>query len=190
MMQAESCAPVNIFEGMPSKAPWDSSAFLKESEVKHGRLAMLAAVGYPVAEIVHPFLAKAANLPSFLTENGDAPNLLNGGLQVLLDPLQTDGNPVGIFILFVALGRTFALESSALRPRNNFISKDPKEMYPYDLGFDPLGFHAKATFHERKVMREKEINNGRLAMLAITAYPFIEFFSQSPVAVVTSAAVE
>jgi len=182
-MQLEARSPVDIFEGMSGEGQdVKTSAFLRESEVKHGRLAMLAAVGYPVAEIVHPFLSEAANLPSFLTENGDAPNLLNGGLQKLLD------SPFGIFFIFFAVGRAFDLETTALRPRNNFLSKEPKEMYPYDLGFDPLGFHAKATPAQRKVMAEKELNNGRLAMLAITAYPFIEYASKSPIAQITSAA--
>ena len=186
-MQAESFAPVNIFADMPAKAPWDAPAFSREAEVKHGRIAMLAAVGYPVAEIVHPILAEAANMPNFLTEGGAAPNLLNGGLLEMFDPIQTDGAPVGLFILFFELARTFAIEKASISRRNNFLSKNPEERFPYDLGFDPLGFYAKATAAQREVMAEKELNNARLAMLAITAYPFIEMIT-SPVGVITSAA--
>ena len=184
-MQLEARSPVDIFEGMDKDGQdIKTSAFLRESEVKHGRLAMLAAVGYPVAEIIHPLLAGATNLPSFVTENGASPNLLNGGLQKLLE------SPFGIFFVLFAVGRAFELETSALRPRNNFLSKNPKEMYPYDLGFDPLGFHAKATPDQRKIMAEKELNNGRLAMLAISAYPFVEYMSKSPIAQLADAASE
>ena len=73
--------------------------------------------------------AAATNMLSFLTENGDSPNLLNGGLQKLLD------SPFGIFFVLFAVGRAFELETCALRPLNNFLSKNPKEMYPYDRAF-------------------------------------------------------
>ena len=84
-----------------------------------------------------------------------------------------------MFVLFT-LGRVYTLETSALRPRNNFVSKDPKERFPYDLGFDPLGFYAKATPSQRETMAQKELNNGRLAMIAMTLYPCIEFASKQP----------
>jgi len=182
-MQIEAKSPINIFEGMDADGQdVKSSAFLMESEVKHGRLAMLAAVGWPVAELLHPFLAEASGFPSLLTDAGQVPSVLNGGLDKIAD------SPGGIFFLLFALGRAFSLETGALRPRNNFLSKNPKEMYPYDLGFDPLGFYAKATPEQRKVMAEKELNNGRLAMIAMTLYPVIEFVSKAPLVSITKAA--
>mmetsp|Transcript_87293 Transcript_87293/g.127684 ORF Transcript_87293/g.127684 Transcript_87293/m.127684 type:complete len:232 (-) Transcript_87293:76-771(-) len=174
-MQLEAKTPVNIFEGMDADGQdVKNSAFLQESEIKHGRLAMLAAVGWPVAELLHPILAQASNFPSLLTDAGQVPSVLNGGLDKIAD------SPGGLFFLLFAFGRAFSLETGALRPRNNFLSKEPKEMYPYDLGFDPLGFYAKATPEQRKVMAEKELNNGRLAMIAMTLYPIIEFASKAP----------
>ena len=75
----------DIFKGMDGEGQdVRSSPFLIESEIKHGRLAMLAAVGYPAAELLHPFIADAVNLPSLLTEVGAAPNFLNGGLEALV----------------------------------------------------------------------------------------------------------
>eukprot|EP00961_Rhodomonas_salina_P235652 3185124-Rhodomonas_salina.2 len=151
-----------------------TSAFLRESEVKHARLAMLAAVGWPVSELLHPFLAKAANLPSLLTETGQVPSVLNGGLAQLLDA------PFAIFFLVIALGNTYTVEMDALQPRTNFLNKDTKDMYPHDLGFDPLGFYVKLGPDERKVMVQKELNNGRLAMIAVVLYAVIEFASKQP----------
>merc|ERR550514_2370445 len=51
----------------------DALAWYREAEIKHARLAMLAAFGWPVSEI--------ANFGKLLTSDGRAPSLLNGGLE-------------------------------------------------------------------------------------------------------------
>merc|ERR1719231_2044241 len=51
----------------PGKLAW-----YREAEIKHARLAMLAAFGWPVSEIT--------NFGKLLTSDGRAPSLLNGGL--------------------------------------------------------------------------------------------------------------
>merc|ERR1719171_481058 len=50
----------------------DSLAWYREAEIKHARLAMLAAFGWPASEIL--------NFGNLLTGDGRAPALLNGGL--------------------------------------------------------------------------------------------------------------
>lgn len=172
----ESVVPVNIFEGMDGEGQdMKTSSFLKESEVKHGRLAMLAAVGWPAAELLHPYIAETVGLPNLLNEAGQVPSVLNGGLEKIINI------PGGIFLVLFALGRAFSIETGALRPRTNFLSANPKERFPHDLGFDPLGFYAKATPAQRVVMAQKELNNGRLAMIAISLYALIEFVSKTPI---------
>merc|ERR1719484_478984 len=56
----------------------------REAEIKHGRLAMLAAVAWPLQEIFHPIavdLLRGAGVTGVLVEtNGFSPSLLNGGL--------------------------------------------------------------------------------------------------------------
>merc|ERR1719460_3085697 len=47
-------------------------AWFREAEIKHARLAMLAAFGWPVSELT--------NFGNLLTGDGRAPSLLNGGL--------------------------------------------------------------------------------------------------------------
>ena len=134
----------DIFKGMDGEGQdVRSSPFLIESEIKHGHLAMLAAVGYPAAELLHPFIADAVNLPSLLTEVGAAPNFLNGGLEALVAKF----NLTLVFVVVAMLGRVYNIEMDALQSRSNFVSSDPKEQFPYDLGFDPLGLHAKNTVH-------------------------------------------
>lgn len=63
----------------------------REAEIKHGRLAMLAAVAWPLQEIFHPVLVDAARSSNFLApffvrdvlaeSAGKSPSLLNGGLE-------------------------------------------------------------------------------------------------------------
>jgi hypothetical protein len=43
---------------------------------------------------------------------------------------------------------------------------------------------------QRKTMAEKEINNGRLAMLAVSLYPVIEILSKQPLLQLTLASEE
>ena len=52
----------------------------REAELKHGRLAMLAAAGWPVSELVQPWLSSALGAPNLLAAGDEAPSLLNGGL--------------------------------------------------------------------------------------------------------------
>merc|ERR1712127_929958 len=85
-MQLEARSPVDIFEGMSGEGQdVKTSAFLRESEVKHGRLAMLAAVGWPASEALHPFLSEASGLPNLLNDAGEAPSVLTGGLEDLIN---------------------------------------------------------------------------------------------------------
>ena len=54
--------------------------YMREAEIKHSRLAMLAVVGWPLAELFDKPIADATGLPSLLTKAGESPSLLNGGL--------------------------------------------------------------------------------------------------------------
>lgn len=134
-----------------------------------------------MAELLHPVIADAVHLPSLLTEAGQAPSVVNGGLVVLFVKFSL----TLVFVTVGMLGRTYEIEIDSLRPRGNFVGKDQKEPYPSDLGFDPLGLYAKSSPEDRKTMAEKELNNGRLAMLAFTLYPIIEAASKQPLVQLT-----
>jgi len=122
----------------------------REAEVQHGRVAMLATVGYLVGEAVPgPFgLTGPAN-----DQLGKLP------LPVLL--------LLGASIGFVEYRRAvvgwvepdFAPESNSLWTlRDNY--------YPGDIGFDPLGLKPQDAT-EFANMQTKELQNGRLAMLGV-----------------------
>ena len=52
---------------------------MREAEIKHSRLAMLAAAGWPLSELWHNGLAKAVGMDSLLMSENRAPSVLNGG---------------------------------------------------------------------------------------------------------------
>merc|ERR1719486_903803 len=54
----------------------------RDAELKHGRLAMLAAVAWPLQERLNPLLAARFHMPNLVAETGGlSPSVLNGGLE-------------------------------------------------------------------------------------------------------------
>jgi hypothetical protein len=144
--------------------------WMREAEVKHARLAMLAAVGWPLSELWHKDIAKIFNLDSILVNGDRAPSLLNGGLSNVW------ASGMLIFSIMIA----GFLENKAMNNGSVFWSAEKEEGYvPGSLGFDPLNLYGVKG--NKKVMETAEIKNGRLAMIAITAYAFQEFATGLPV---------
>jgi hypothetical protein len=113
--------------------------WLRESELKHGRAAMLATVGFVVQQFV--------TLPGM--QHVDDSNLAPSaaGLSAMLQ------------IVF-GMGVLEWWSNKGNVTMENMFS-DPNRV-PGDLGFDPLGYGPAS-----EEMQLKEIKNGRLAMLAI-----------------------
>tara|TARA_B100000795_G_scaffold234063_1_gene193079 strand:+ start:264 stop:1067 length:804 start_codon:yes stop_codon:yes gene_type:complete len=139
----------------------------REAEIKHGRLAMLASVGWPLSEIYHPYLSKFVNKMDMLSFNGKAPSILNGGLDKI--------NPL-FFITIIVF--TATVESIKL---NNNYNNYFDDKIPGDLGFDPLKLYVNKDPKTKSDLELKEINNGRLAMVAITYYALCEFINNIPI---------
>ena len=137
--------PLDISD-TPGKLAW-----YREAEIRHARLAMLAAFGWPVSEIL--------NFGKLLTSDGRAPALFNGGLE----------NVNGVYWLAVVALAIFA-EKQALDKQ--FGKQD--DYLPGMLGFDPLGLDSES-------MRNAEVLNGRVAMMAITAFALEEAVSRGPI---------
>jgi len=181
-----------------------SLAWMREAEVKHSRLAMLAAVGWPLEEMMHGGLAKIAGAPYLLeASQGRSLSVLNGGLGEVAPFL---------FLVFAAIS---AVEVSTLDQVYGMTStgvtmkKDGnvvmKSYVPGDCGFDPLSLYLinaqqsampamvkleakqdpaylyRWEEEQRRKMETSEIFNGRLAMLGITGFAFQEALWGSPV---------
>lgn len=139
----------------------------REAEIKHGRLAMLASVGWPLSEIYHPYLSKLSNKMDMLSLNGKAPSILNGGLDRI--------NPAFFMAIIVF---TATVESIGL---NNDYNNYFNDRIPGDLGFDPIKLYVNKDPRTKRDLELKELNNGRLAMVAITYYALSEFLNNMPV---------
>jgi hypothetical protein len=137
----------------------------RNSELKHARLAMLAAVGWPLAELFHSDLAGAWHLPNALNVNDRVPSILNGGL----------GNVSPIFWI-AALTAAAVVET---------LSGTEGEIQSANLGFDPLRVLSSLSRGNNKnngrFVEESELFNGRLAMLAITGFAVQEWFTGNSV---------
>lgn len=129
----------------------------RDSEIKHARLAMLAAVGWPLAELTHNSVASKFDLQPILGVQDKVPSVLNGGLS-LTNPLFWVG----------AISAAAALEFVA--------TKSGENREPGDFGFDPLSLAGRSD-KQQFFMKEAEIFNGRLAMLAITGFVVQEFYT-------------
>ena len=147
----------------------------REAEIKHARLAMLAAVGWPLAELWDGPLASLLGLPSLIDANGGRdPSALNGGLGLISPAYWVAVVAFAGAVEFVSENKKAASKKAdkAWMVNNKFL--------PGDLGFDPLGLYVAFgddAEGSRKWMETAEIKNGRLAMTAVLVYVIEEFVS-------------
>jgi len=167
--------PLNIGETSPETIGW-----FRHAEIKHGRVAMMAFVGYIVQSngIHFPF-----NLQAPWVLNPDIPTISYGDISAAGAPMaQWDALPsaakiqilgfIGFLELWSESSVALEMDGQAHYVRGGkpgyfpkFKGKIPHTM-PFDY-FDPLGLSAKASPEKKAQGLLKEINNGRAAMLGI-----------------------
>jgi len=153
----------------------------REAEVKHGRLAMLATVGWLSSEELQASLAKKLGLVDVLAKGELAPSLVNGGL----------GNLPEWFLpaVFVLSGWIEILPQQ----QGNRSAKDWDKGYlkykpqpgrlPGDLSWDPLSLKPTiiGTGTSLEKLHNAEVKHGRAAMLGIVGFVIQEFVTRVPV---------
>jgi light-harvesting complex I chlorophyll a/b binding protein 4 len=142
-------APLGFFDplGFCTDVTEGKVRFLREVELKHSRVAMLAAVGFLVGEQFHPLFGGSVDVPSYIAFQQT--------------PLQTFWPAVVLAIAVVEVFSVFTFQApteQAWAIRTDHAAGD--------LGFDPLGLKP-ANPAELAEMQTKELNNGRAAMFAI-----------------------
>merc|ERR1719231_579645 len=130
--------------------------WLREAELKHGRICMLASLGNIVQEFV--------GLPGY---PGYSPNPVEAVSSVPAE---------GLLQIVVFMGW---LEVIGNKGKYTMADMFEDGRAPGDLGFDPLKFGDNAATRERLEMAE--LKNGRLAMLAFTGMIHQTFVTGKPV---------
>mmetsp|Transcript_104816 Transcript_104816/g.182196 ORF Transcript_104816/g.182196 Transcript_104816/m.182196 type:complete len:253 (-) Transcript_104816:168-926(-) len=143
-------APLGFFDpvGFTTYASEGRIRFLREVELKHGRVGMLAALGILVAEQFHPMWGGNIDVPAYIAFQET--------------PLQTYWYIVLFMIVQVECLSILSFNSPMQEPWSIKSSHQPGRLF---IGFDPLGITPRDK-EKLKMMQTKELNNGRLAMLA------------------------
>ena len=182
-MQAEADAQPKIvgdFGFDPLGLGKDNMGFMREAEIKHGRLAMMAAIAWPLQELLHPLLAQVTGAPDLLVEsNGASPSLVNGGL------FQAEVLPA---LALFTLGCAYLEEKDLSNRKGLGCSWNeypaPSGAFgrqPGNFGFDPMNFYRPLSTAERVAAQGRELMNGRAAMLAVATYVGVEAVTHTPI---------
>ena len=154
-----SIDPIQAFDplGFADGADLTQMKQYREAETTHGRVAMLAIIGFLVTE--QPFNFH----PFFETADRDIGPAIRH-----LDEVRAS-TPFFFEILAVAIGAAEVVRSlKGWETPGNSDNKALKESYyPGDIGFDPFGLKPTDNFEEFSKMSTKELQNGRLAMLGV-----------------------
>mmetsp|Transcript_15926 Transcript_15926/g.36882 ORF Transcript_15926/g.36882 Transcript_15926/m.36882 type:complete len:189 (-) Transcript_15926:241-807(-) len=145
-------APLGYFDPlslMTNPAQLEKYSLYKESEIKHGRVAMLAAPGFLIAEKFHPLFGG----------NVDAPSIL----AFQQTPLQTIW-PIVLLVIGAIEGYSSV---STYKDPSTAAWSIKEDHLAGDLGMFGGAKQAKSNPAGYKALATKEINNGRLAMMAI-----------------------
>lgn len=129
--------------------------FLREAELKHGRICMLATTGYMVQEFV--------SLPSY---PGYSANPVEAFSSVPAEGLLQ-------IVAFISW-----LEVVGNKGKYSMTDMFEDDRAPGDLGFDPLKFGDNSATRAR--LELAELKNGRLAMLAFSGMIHQTFVTGKP----------
>merc|ERR1712224_1182821 len=142
--------------GFAEKSDITQMKAFREAETTHGRVAMLAVVGFLVTEAPFSFH------PLFETASRDIGPAIRH-----LDEVRAAA-PFFFEILALVIGGTELMR--ALKgweaPAGGTGRALKEDYFPGDIGFDPLGLKPTSA-EEFAEMSTKELQNGRLAMIAI-----------------------
>eukprot|EP00613_Pedinella_sp_CCMP2098_P023830 CAMPEP_0171713568 /NCGR_PEP_ID=MMETSP0991-20121206/17809_1 /TAXON_ID=483369 /ORGANISM="non described non described, Strain CCMP2098" /LENGTH=244 /DNA_ID=CAMNT_0012304207 /DNA_START=26 /DNA_END=760 /DNA_ORIENTATION=- len=166
-------APMGNFDplGLSKGKSLDEMKYFREAEVTHGRVAMLGTLGFLVGENFHPLFGldgKEILSIDSLTEVRVAFPLFFELLAVLIAGAELNRAIYG-WISPTDRGTT-GVEGNTLRD----------DYYPGDIGFDPMGLKPKDAVEFAEI-QTKELQNGRLAMLAMAGMVAQELVDGMPI---------
>jgi hypothetical protein len=122
---------------------------LREAEVTHGRVGMLAVLGFLVGENFHPLFNGAVTGPA----------------NSHLAQVQEVAPPFFAWLFISIMTAELARASTGWKSPTEETFALRENYYPGDIGFDPLGLKPTSA-KDFATMQTKELNNGRLAMIS------------------------
>jgi len=165
-----SLEPVGEFDplGLSTGLPLDVMKRYREAEVTHGRVAMLATIGFLVGENFHPLFGL------------DGKEILGiNSLTEVREVFPYFFELLAIVIGAAELNRAIVGWNAPSDP-NAGVNILREDYYPGDIGFDPLGLKPTDA-DEFNAIQTKELQNGRLAMLAIAGFVAQELMDGKPI---------
>jgi len=157
--------PLGFFDplGVSVNKPPGKILFYREAELKHGRVCMLASLGFIVAEQFHPLFGGNIDVPSYIAFQET--------------PLEKFWYIVSVAIALPEIVFSipqFANPAPTETPDTNVGTYKDKDTWtikqdgriPGDLGYDPLGIKPKDP-EALLDMQNKELAHGRLAMIGM-----------------------
>lgn len=132
----------------------DTLYWMREAELKHSRVSMLAWFGWLAADGAFGFPLR---FPGDIYSVESIPNSYNA------HNILVEQGSMGFLLLVVAV-LEFSTSAALVQ-----VSKGELDREAGDFGLDPLGFLKGKSAEEITKMKTREINNGRLAMLAFGA---------------------
>lgn len=148
-----SCAPLGDFDplGFAQKGvPLNDVRRYREAEIMHGRVSMFACVGYIAGEAGSPVVWDGA-------VSGPA----NDHLDQIPAPL------FALLTICIGVAETYRARRGWVEPTQDELFELRRTYYPGDLGFDPLNLKPRNA-NDFNLMVTKELNHGRLAMIAVS----------------------
>jgi len=136
----------------------------REAELTHGRVAMLAALGFVVGETLEDF------------------PLFDGAISgpAIFQFQQVQSGFWEPLLVVIGICESYRVAVGWASPDSSGVNKLLPDYVMGDLGFDPLGLKP-ADAEELKVLQTKELNNGRLAMIAIAGFVTQEFVNKTEI---------
>ena len=144
-------SPLGFFDplGFSKDADLNTVKRYREAEIMHGRVAMMAAVGYLIGEST-PTIGYGMDVHHTIANN-QLPEI--------------SGTVLFPFFLAINIAEAVRANTGWLEPGVGPLFTLREKYYPGDIGFDLFGLKPKDAKNFAN-MQTKELNNGRLAMLA------------------------
>ena len=151
--------PMGFFDplGFAAKADEKTLKRYREAEVTHGRVAMLAVLGFLVGESVEgsSFLFDAQITGPAISHPAQIPDGWDALIITMIGAAEAQRAQIG-----------WVDPADASYDQPGLLRDD---YYPGDIGFDPLGIRPEDP-EELDLMITRELQNGRLAMLAAAGF--------------------